>query len=175
MQGGFTPPDAAASDGPSRGPSVDAEALPGDRNGGRGDTPPIDESVRRIADAGSALAGSAVGTFKAFRALVVADLALSRSAAGRVLVLAAVGTALGASAWLFGMVLLVLVLRSFGLDWWIAVAVPTLLSMLGSAACAWFALRAFELTRFQATRRQLAKIGIGDDPAQVDRDPERMA
>ena len=173
MQGGFTPPDDGASDGPPTGPSVDAGAMPGDRSGEH--TPPIDESVRRIADAGSALAGSALGTFKAFRALVVADLALSRSAAGRVLVLAAVGTALGASAWLFGMTLLVLILRSFGLDWWIAVAVPTLLSMLGTAACAWFALRAFELTRFQATRRQLAKIGIGDDPAQVDRDPERMA
>lgn len=172
MQGGFTPPDAAAPDGPRSGPSVDAGAMPGDRSGEP--TPPIDESVRRIADAGSALAGSAVGTFKAFRALVVADLALSRSAAGRVMVLAAVGTALGASAWLFGMVLLVLVLRSFGLGWSVAVAVPTGLSLAGTALCAWFALRAFELTRFQATRRQLAKIGIGDDPAQVDRDPEHV-
>lgn len=172
MQGGFTPPDADATDGPVSGPSHAAGANAGDRVGAS--APPIDESLRRIADAGNALAGSAVGTFKAFRALMVADLALSRSAAGRVLVLAAIGTALGASAWLFGMVLLVLVLRSFGLGWPIAVAVPTALSVLGTVLCAIFAARAFELTRFQATRRQLAKIGIGDDPANVDRDPEHV-
>ena len=172
MQGGATPPDADIGAEAQSASAQDAGAAPHDRSGS---TPPIDESVRRITDAGSALASSALGTFKAFRALLVADLALSRSAAGRVLVLGAIGTALGASAWLFGMVLLVLVLRSFGFEWWLAVAVPTVLSMLGAALCAWLALRAFELTRFQATRRQLAKIGIGNDPAEVDREPERVA
>lgn len=177
MQGGATPPDAAATDGSAPDPSFDAGAVPGDIGGdreGRAKAPPIDESVRRITDAGTALAGSAWGTFKAFRALVVADLALSRSAAGRVLVLAAVGTALGASAWLFGMGLLVVILRSFELPWWVAVAIPTAVSLIGCGLCAWFALRAFELTRFQATRRQLAKIGVGDDPDTVDRNPETV-
>jgi hypothetical protein len=182
MQGGSLPPDVEAPDGPPlRGPSY----VPGDTGAPAGpamqqdesapaDAPPLDESVRRIADAGQALAGSVWGTFKAFRALVVADLALSRSAAGRILVLGAVGTALGASAWLFGMGLMVVVLRGFDMPWWLAIAIPTLVSAAGAALCALLALRAFELTRFQATRRQLAKIGIGDDPDDVDRNPERV-
>ena len=176
MQGGATPPDAAAIDAPHTGASEDAAAHPGGRTqqDPHGAPPPLDEAARRIADAGSALAGSVLGTFKAFRALIVAYLALSRSAAGRVLVLGAIGTVLGVSAWLFGMVLLVVALRALELDWWVAVAIPTALSAIGTGVCFWLALRAFELTRFQATRRQLAKIGIGDDPDVVDRHPEQM-
>lgn len=136
--------------------------------------PPLDESLRDMADAGKQVLGSAWGTLRAFRALVVADLALSRSAAGRVLVLGAVGTVLGVSTWLFGMGLLVVVLRSFELPWWAAIAIPTGMSLIGTVLCAWMALRAFELTRFQATRRQLAKFGIGDDPDVVERNPEQV-
>lgn len=203
MTGGATPPDAAAGNGSTADPSRRGGAVPGD-NGDAFDvdaadaalaeavrraqaeaarraaqdakpkTPPLDESLRGLADTGSKLFRSAWDTFRAFRALIVADLALSRSAAGRVLVLAAIGTALGASTWLFGMGLLVVILRSFELPWWAAVAIPTGLSLIGTLLCGWLALRAFELTRFQATRRQLAKLGIGDDPAAVDRNPEQL-
>lgn len=175
MSGGATPPDAGRRDGPQPGPSGAAHGPGdnGDRDGGA-KAPPIDEAARRIAAEGAALAGEAWGTFKAFRALMVADLALSRSAAGRVLVLGAIGTALGASAWLFGMGLLVVILRAAGLPWWGAIAIPTAISALGAGLCAWFGLRAFELTRFQATRRQLARLGIGDDPDTVERDPEHL-
>lgn len=181
MQGGAMPPDVEAPDGPrTRGPSFAGDSGAPEHDPAMHDDsttaepPPLDESVRRIADAGQALAGSAWGTFRAFRALVVADLALSRSAAGRVLILGAVGTALGASAWLFGMGLMVVVLRGFGMAWWLAILIPTVVSAAGAALCGLFALRAFELTRFQATRRQLAKIGIGDDPDDVDRNPEHV-
>lgn len=202
MSGGATPPEAAAGAGSPADPPHRGSDIPGD-NGGKADSgveawleslrqvqaeamrhaaahgssgkaPPLDESFRGLADTGTSLLRSTWGTFRAFRALIVADLALSRSAGGRVLVLAAIGTALGASTWLFGMGLLVVILRTFELPWWAAVAIPTGLSLIGTLLCGWLALRAFELTRFQATRRQLAKLGIGDDPDAVDRNPEQV-
>lgn len=181
MQGGTQPPDADMQSGARRDPlSQDdapsaADASPPPGADARKTPPPLDESLHRIVEDCRALAGSAWDTFRAFRALVLADLALSRSAAGRVLVLGVVATVLGVTAWLFGMALLVIVLRALALDWWLAVAIPTVLSLLGACLCAWLALRAFELTRFKATRRQLAQLGLGDDPDAVDRDPERLA
>lgn len=111
---------------------------------------------------------------RAFRALFMAELALSRSAVLRVLVLATIGTALGATAWLYLMAMGVLGLRALDLPWWAAVGIPALISLLGAAICVWLALRALDDTQFKATRRQLARFGIGDDPDEIEKDPENV-
>lgn len=161
MQSGDTPPpepddtDPHAPDSPS-------------------DAPPLDEAARRIGAAGKALGHELWTAARAFRALFMAELALSRSAILRVLVLATIGTALGATAWLYLMAMGVLGLRALDLPWWAAVGIPALASLLGAGVCVWLALRALEDTQFKATRRQLARFGIGDDPDDVEKDPENV-
>ncbi len=142
--------------------------------GSSSDAPPLDEAARRIGAAGKALGHELWTAARAFRALFMAELALSRSAILRVLVLATIGTALGATAWLYLMAMGVLGLRALDLPWWAAVGIPALASLLGAALCAWLALRALEDTQFKATRRQLARFGIGDDPEAVEKDPENV-
>ncbi|MCX7557131.1 phage holin family protein [Xanthomonadaceae bacterium JHOS43] len=138
------------------------------------DPPPLDEAARRIGAAGKALGLELWTAVRAFRALFVAELALSRSAILRVLVYATVATALGATAWLYLMAMGVLGLRALDLPWWAAVAIPALLSLAGAGLCVWLALQALEDTQFKATRRQLARFGIGDSPEDVERDPENV-
>ena len=136
--------------------------------------PPLDEAARRIGAAGKALGHELWTAVRAFRALFMAELALSRSAILRVLVLATIGTALGGTAWLYLMAMGVLGLQALGLPWWAAVGVPALVSLLGAALCVWLALRALEDTQFKATRRQLARFGVGDDPDEIEKDPENV-
>lgn len=137
--------------------------------------PPLDEAARRIGAAGKELGAELWAALRSFRALLMAELALSRAAMLRVLVLATIGTALGATAWLYLMAMGVLGLRAFGLPWWAAVGIPALVSLLGAGLCAWLALQALEDTQFKATRRQLARLGVGEDPDAVEKDPENIA
>ena len=120
--------------------------------------PPLDEAARRIGAAGKELGADLWAALRSFRALLLAELALSRAAMMRVLVLATIGTALGATAWLYLMAVGVLGLRAFGLPWWAAVRH----SGAGVAAgrrfvCVWLALKALEDTQFKATRQLSAQ------------------
>lgn len=137
--------------------------------------PPLDEAARRIGAAGKELGAELWAAVQAFRALLMAELALSRAAILRVLVLATIGTALGATAWLYLMAMGVLGLRAAGLPWWAAVGIPALVSLLVAGLCVWLALKALEDTQFKATRRQLARLGVGEDPDAVEKDPENIA
>lgn len=110
--------------------------------------------------AGASAAGDAA---RALRDLVAADVSLARSAAGRSAVFAGVAVMFGVSAWLLLMTALIVVLSNIvGLPWWLSLTGCGLLSLLG----AWLALRKatdyFEHTRLKATRRQLARLGIGE-------------
>ena len=67
--------------------------------GGAG-APPLDETLRTIAEAGKASLGATRDSLRALRALVSADLALARSALGRGIAWAGVAIVFGASAWL---------------------------------------------------------------------------
>jgi hypothetical protein len=78
-------------------------------------------------------------------------------------VLACVAVVFGASAWLLLMTALVVVLSiQAGLPWSVSLAICG----GASALAAWLALiratAAFEHTRMKATRRQLARLGIGE-------------
>ena len=121
------------------------------------------EALRQIGATGRASLGASVDTAKAFRALVVADVSLARSAMGRTLALSGVAIAAGASAWLLLMTALVVFLRGAAqVSWVVALLLPALLSLVVAGIACWQAMRYFDHTRLQATRRQLARLGIGE-------------
>jgi hypothetical protein len=125
--------------------------------------PGIDDAVRELGAAGRATYEAGRDAGKAFRILVAADISLARSAFGRTLALTGVAIAFGASAWLLLMAALIVGLsRGFGMSWALAMLLTALLSVAVTAAAAWGATRYFEHTRMKATRRQLARLGIGE-------------
>ena len=133
--------------------------------GAAGPPPPPDlaETLRGLRDSGKAGIGAAGDAAKALRELVAADVSLARSAAGRSAVFAGVAVMFGVSAWLLLMTALIVVLSNqVGLPWWMSLAGCGLLSLLA----AWLSLQKatdyFEHTRLKATRRQLARLGIGE-------------
>src|SRR6476620_5937985 len=129
----------------------------------RDDLRGLEESLRELGATGRATWEAGRDASKAFRILLSADISLARSAFGRTLAFTGVAIAFGASAWLLLMAALIAWL-SMGLGW------PWALSLLGTAALSivitglggWRAMRYFEHTRLQATRRQLARLGIGE-------------
>lgn len=58
--------------------------------------------------------------------------------------------------------LVVFLTRQVGWSWSLALLATALLSLLVTVFGAWQAMRYFEHTRLQATRRQLARLGIGE-------------
>lgn len=125
--------------------------------------PGIDELVRELGAAGSATFHAGREAGKALRILVAADFSLARSAFGRSLAFSGVAVALGASAWLLLMAALVVGLaRGLGWAWPLALLLPALLSLVLAGGAAWAGMRYFEHTRMKATRRQLARLGIGE-------------
>jgi uncharacterized membrane protein YqjE len=138
------------------------------------DPPELSQAAQDLGRAALGAGRSAWHVTKTFRTLLAADLSLSRSALGMTLAFAAVGIVLGASAWLLLMTLLVVALRELGLGWLVAIAIPALLSLAGAALCMWRASIAFADTRLNATRRQLARFGLGEDPAALERHPEHL-
>jgi hypothetical protein len=94
---------------------------------------------------------------------VAADFSLARSAFGRTLAMTGVAIVFGASCWLLLMATLIVFMSSqLGLPWAASTLIGTLLSG-GVAAWAYGApAHYFDHTRMQATRRQLARLGIGE-------------
>lgn len=125
--------------------------------------PDVLEALRQLSDTGKASlhAGSEAG--KAFRSLLAADVSLARSAFGRTLAMTGVAIVFGASAWLLMMAAAVVwLIRYFDWPWSLSLLACGLLSLVIAGISAWLAQRYFEHTRLQATRRQLARLGIGE-------------
>lgn len=123
----------------------------------------IAEALRELGAGGRATLEAGRDAGKALRILLAADISLARSAFGRTLAFTAVAIAFGASAWLLLMATLVVGLsRGLGWSWPLALLATAGLSVAVTVAAAWRALRYFEHTRLQATRRQLARLGIGE-------------
>lgn len=152
-QAGAEPPASSAPRTAS--PSGPAQARAAD--------PDLAESLRQIGATGRAGLGAAGDAAKAFRTLFAADVSLARSAFGRTLALTGVAIAFGASCWLLLMAALIVFLsRQLGWAWSVSLVVCALLSGVVTAWAIWQADRYFEHTRMQATRRQLARLGIGE-------------
>ena len=125
--------------------------------------PNLAESLRQIGAAGRAGLGAAGDAAKALRILVSADLSLARSAFGRALAFTGVAVAFGGSAWMLLMAALTAVLHdALGWSWTLSLGVCALLSLIVTGLGVWRAMHYFEHTRMQATRRQLARLGIGE-------------
>ncbi len=158
-------PQPSQRDPGQREPDRDADAgdAPASPNGIEELPPDLLEALRQIGATGRASLGAAGDTAKAMRALVAADISLARSALGRTLAFSGIAIAAGASAWLLLMTALVVFLsRQLGMSWLTSLLIPALLSLVAAALGSWLAMRYFEHTRLQATRRQLARLGIGE-------------
>lgn len=125
--------------------------------------PGIDESVRQTTAAGRAALDSARDTGRALRSLISADLALARSATGRALGWVGVAIVFGASSWLLAMGALIALLQRMGWSWLQSLSVATLLSLAVTGVAIWRTICHFDNAGMHATRRQLARLGIGDE------------
>jgi hypothetical protein len=121
------------------------------------------ESLRQVGAAGRSSYEATTDSVKAFRSLFFADVSLARSAFGRTVAFAGLAIACGASAWLLLMGTLIALLRGeLGWGWTTAMLACAGLSLAVAAVSSWAAVRYFEHTRLKATRRQLARLGIGE-------------
>lgn len=152
---------SAGGAGPT-GPATNGGA-PG-KPGAPSDIPPdLRESLRQVGAAGRASYEASTDAVKAFRSLFFADVSLARSAFGRTMAFAGLAIACGASAWLLLMATLIAVLRgTFGWGWATSMLACAGLSIVVAVFASWMASRYFEHTRLKATRRQLARLGIGE-------------
>lgn len=132
--------------------------------------PHLDESVRRIGAAGKATLASAKDTGRALRSLISADLALARSALGRALAWVAVGIVFGASAWLLVVGALIAVLQRLGWSWLQSLSFAAVLSSVVTGIAVWRTIHYFDRAGMHATRRQLARLGIGDEDEEDEED-----
>ncbi|MBW3550660.1 MAG: hypothetical protein KY442_07510 [Proteobacteria bacterium] len=134
-----------------------------DRVAGPDPAPELIETLRQLGQTARAGTGAAGDAAKALRSLLAADLSLARSALGRTLALTGAAIALGLSSWLLLSGALVAFLSlQLGVPWSLSLLAVALLSAGITGYCGWRAMRYFEHTRMQATRRQLARVGIGE-------------
>jgi hypothetical protein len=151
--------DEPRSDDTPPGPTPPPDA----GKSGAAPAPDLAESLRQVRDAGRAGLGAANDVAKALRILISADLSLARSAFGRALAFTGVAIAFGASAWILLMATATALLHDgLGWSWTASLGLCAAVSVAITALGAWLAMRYFEHTRMQATRRQLARLGIGE-------------
>ena len=128
-----------------------------------GPAPDLGESLREIGEVGRAGLKATSDAAKAMRILVSADLSLARSAFGRTLAFTGVAIAFGASAWMLLMAALTAALHdALSWSWTLSLGACALLSIAVTGFGVWRSMHYFEHTRMQATRRQLARLGIGE-------------
>ncbi|MCC4594533.1 phage holin family protein [Xanthomonas campestris pv. phormiicola] len=125
--------------------------------------PSLEQSFREFGQAGREGLTATLQASRALRKLVVADLALARAALARALVWLTIAVSFGASAWMLLMGALIAVLQRLGWSWLASISATAAFSLVVTALGAWQALRYFEMSKLDATRRQLAKLGIGGD------------
>ncbi len=124
--------------------------------------PDLEASLRALGAEGRAGLKAASDAGKALRILVGADISLARSAFGRTLAFTGVAIAFGASSWLLLMAAMIAAMQAAGLSWVLSLLIAALLSVAVTVGAGYAAMRYFEHTRLQATRRQLARLGIGE-------------
>ncbi|WP_394003624.1 phage holin family protein [Luteimonas sp. WGS1318] len=139
-----------------------------------GETPHLDESIRRIRAAAKETASSGLDSGRALRKLISADFALARSALGRALAWAAVSVVFGASAWLLAMGAAIALLQSFGLSWLVSISITMLVSLVVTGLAAWRVSVFFDHAGMHATRRQLTRLGLFSEASGEDEDEETL-
>lgn len=125
--------------------------------------PDIADAFREFSASGKAGLKAANDVAKALRILIAADFALARSAFGRTLAMTGVAIAFGASSWMLLMAALIVALtQGLGWSWPLSLLLTALVSCVATGLAGWKAAQYFEYTRMQATRRQFARLGMGE-------------
>jgi hypothetical protein len=132
--------------------------------------PGLEESIRQVGSAGRETLDSASHTFRSLRRLASADFALARSAFGRALAWSGVAIVFGASAWLLLAATLVALLQYLGLSLFTSLLIPTFASLAVGGYAVWRVSYFFHHTGMHATRRQLSRMGLFDEPGEEDPD-----
>lgn len=135
-------------------------------------TPSLEDSIRQVTSASRRTADAAKHSLRSLRRLASADFALARSAFGRALAWSGVAIVFGASAWLLMAATLIALLQSWGMSWLQALLITSLLSLLVTALAAWRVSFFFQHTGMHATRRQLSRLGLFDEPSEEDPDAD---
>lgn len=151
-----------------RSQSPDGEERPDEGQGERPQTPGLEESLREVGGAGRETIDSARRTARTLRRLVSVDLALARSAFGRGLAWAGVAMIFGGSAWLLLTGAVIALLERLGFSWFQAMFLTAMVSLLVAGIAAWRVVYFFEHTGLHATRRQLRRMGLFDEPGDDD-------
>nr|WP_269670603.1 phage holin family protein [Stenotrophomonas sp. SY1] len=132
----------------------------------------MEESIRQVGTAGRQTLDSAAHTLRSLRRLASADFALARSAFGRALAWSGVAIVFGASAWLLLAATLIAFLQYLGLSLFVALLITTVTSLAITGYAAWRVSYFFHHTGMHATRRQLSRMGLFDEPGQDDPDAD---
>ena len=126
-------------------------------------TPPdLGEALHALGADSRAGLKAASDSLKALRILVAADVSLARSAFGRALAFTGVAIAFGASSWLLLMAAMIAAMQAAGISWLVSLLIAAALSIAITVGAVIMAMRYFEHTRMQATRRQFARLGFGE-------------
>jgi uncharacterized membrane protein YqjE len=134
--------------------------------------PPLTESARSVFDAAHNIAGAWGGTFTALRRLLVADLALAKTALVHGLVLLLVAAILFGTAWVLLTAFAVWALHKAGIGWGFSIGVPFILSVTLGALFFWRAAKALRLADLDASRRQLTLwFGTSDEVEEAKQAP----
>ena len=122
--------------------------------------PDLGEALHALGADSRAGLKAASDSLKALRILVAADFSLARSAFGRALAFTGVAIAFGASAWLLLMGAMIAAMQAAGISWLVSLLIASGLSIAITVGAVIMAMRYFEHTRMQATRRQFARLGF---------------
>ena len=142
-----------------------------DGQGADGSAPSLAESIEDVGQAGRAALGASADALRALRTLASADLALARSAMGRGLAWTGVAVVFGASAWLLATAAGVALMQWAGLSWLASLSLAALFNLAITALAVWRTSRFFDYMGMHATRRQLSRMGLFDEPGDSTPDP----
>lgn len=137
--------------------------------------PRLDESIREVGQAGRATVDSAKHTLRSLRRLASFEFALARSAFGRALAWSGVAIVFGASAWLLLAGTLIALMQRWGLSWFHSLLITSLVSLAMTGYAIWRVSFFFRHTGMHATRRQLSRLGLFDEPTEDDPDADVRA
>lgn len=140
------------------------QAPPGQSGNLDGELPPdLLEALRQLQATGKASVAAAGDASRALRTLVAADVSLARSAFGRTLAFTGVAIVFGSVAGLLLTAALVAAMAlKLGMPWSLSLLIVGATCLMLAALAGWRAMRYFEHTRMKATRRQLARLGVGE-------------
>ncbi|WP_269789824.1 phage holin family protein [Stenotrophomonas sp. Iso1] len=145
---------------------------PSDDDSTPGNAPGLEESIRQVGAAGRQTLDSASHTLRSLRRLASADIALARSAFGRAMAWSGIAIVFGASAWLLLAATLIAFLQYIGLSLFVALLITAVTSLAITGYAVWRVSYFFHHTGMHATRRQLSRLGLFDEPGPEDPDAD---